>query len=257
MADAPERSDPEPQRFFFVHVQKTAGTTLLIRLGNQFSAAEIYPDDTDGDLMTVMPQFDIGQLLARWPVRRDQVRVLTGHFPLCTADLLDCRFTTLTVLREPVERTLSYLRHHRKLIAADREVPFEAIYEDPLRYDGLVHNHMVKMFSLTADEMTGGAMTKVDFDDARLERAKARLATVDVVGLQEDFDRFCAELTQRFGWDLGEPVVANDTPHEDVPESFRARIAEDNAADVALYEYARQLVRDRRAAADAVAPAPG
>lgn len=232
----------DDRRFFFVHVQKTAGTTLLIRLGEQFAAEEIYPDDTDGDKFGIMPQMNVDHLLERWPERRRQARVIAGHFPLCTVDLLGEPFTTFTVLREPVERTLSYLRHHRKLTPADQHLSLEEVYEDPVRMSRLVHNHMVKMFGMTADEMTGWVMTGIDFTPAHLERAKERLGAVDVVGIQEDFDAFCAELEARFGWNLGPPVVANDTPHEPVSEAFRRRIAEDNAYDVELYEFAcRQL----------------
>jgi hypothetical protein len=238
---------PEP-RFFFVHVQKTAGTSLLIRLANQFPESAIYPDDSDGDKFGEMPQFDIPQLLDRWAVRAPQIRVVTGHFPLCTTELLGGGFTTFTVLREPVERTLSYLRHHRKYIKESRKSSLEDIYADPLRFDGLVHNHMVKMFSLRVDEMTGGAMTAVRFTQEHLERAKVGLAGVDVVGLQEQFDDFCAELEQRFGWDLGEPVVANHTEPADASDELRERIVHDNALDVELYEYARRLVARRRSA---------
>jgi Sulfotransferase family len=238
--------------FFFVHVQKTAGTSLAIRLTNQFRESEIYPDPTDGDLMTVMPQLNVDVLVERWAARRDQIKVVTGHFPLATADLLGGGFTTFTVLREPVERTLSYLRHFRKMTKAARKLSLEEIYEDPLRYEGLVHNHMVKMFSLGVDELGGGVMTPVEFTPDRLEQAKAGLRRVDVVGLQETFDDFVAELESRFGWDLGEEMYANHTDHVDVDAAFRARIAEDNAFDIEFYEYAVALVAERaeRAARD-------
>jgi hypothetical protein len=37
-------SDPEqPQRFFFVHMQKTAGIALRQRLINHFGEAAVYP----------------------------------------------------------------------------------------------------------------------------------------------------------------------------------------------------------------------
>lgn len=255
-ADATDRAGAVPgERFFFVHLQKTAGTTLLIRLGEQFGASAIYPDDSDGDKFGVMPQMNVDHLVARWPDRRDEVRVVTGHFPLCTAELLGDRFTTFTVLREPVERTLSYLRHHRKLTPEDRHRSLEEIYEDPLRFERLVHNHMVKMFALTTTEMTAWVMTPVEFTRAHLDRAKRQLETVDVVGLQEDFETFCGELERRFGWDLGPPVVANDTPHEDVSDAFRERIATDNALDVELYAYACQLVERRASGWTDPAPA--
>lgn len=246
----------EVQRFFFVHVLKTGGTDLFTRLGGDpeipldherdFTEAQLYPNSTDGDVFTVAPQLSVEQLLVRWQDRRDDIRVIMGHFPLCAVELLDAPFTTLTVLREPVERTLSFLRHHRRLTPEDRDRSMEEIYEDPFRFESLIHNHMVKMFSLTTSEMTGGMLTQVEFDRDRLERAKRNLETVDVVGLQTGFEDFCAELGSRFGWRLGAPFFANRTEAVEVPDSFRRRIAEDNALDVELFEFAERLVADRR-----------
>jgi hypothetical protein len=229
--------------FFFVHVQKTAGTTLWRRLKHQFAPEEVYPGPDDGRPPTSVLVVD--HLLERWNARRDEIRLVTGHFPLCTTELLDADFTTFTLLRDPVERTLSALRHHRERTPADRDHSLEQIYDDPIRFE-LVHNHMVKMFALTTGEMTDGALTHVDFTDAHLERAKQGLERVDVVGLQSDVEGFCEALTRCFGWQLGEPQYANKTTAVDVPDSFRERIARDNALDGELYEYAQKLIESRR-----------
>ena len=71
----------------------------------------------------------VDHLRERLAARGDQIKVITGHFPLCTTELIDGPFTTLTLLREPVERTLSYLRHDREKEAADRKRPLEQIYD--------------------------------------------------------------------------------------------------------------------------------
>lgn len=234
----------EPQRAFFVHLQKTAGTTLFRRMRRHLGDAAVYPDASDGRPPETVLLVD--HLLERWRARRSEIRVVTGHFPLCTTEVLGVPFSTFTVLREPVERTLSFLRHHRARTPADRDVPLEVIYEDDIRFHGLVHNHMVKMFALRAEEMVAGCMTRVDFTRAHLDRAKERLESVDVVGLQEDFEPFCAELAARFGWDLGPPEHTNRTEPVDVSPAFVERIAHDNALDVELYEFARDLVRRRR-----------
>ncbi|MGH8984203.1 MAG: hypothetical protein ACRDY6_10070 [Acidimicrobiia bacterium] len=233
------------ERFFFVHVQKAAGTSLVFRLRRHFGRAAIYPPEADkGDVAAVI---SVEHLLARWRTDAATTRVVTGHFPLCTTELLGGGFTTLTVLREPVARTLSYLRHHKQLTPEDRDRSLEEIYDDPLRFHGLIHNHMVKMFSLTADEMTGGVLTRVDFTPDRLERAKENLAAVDVVGVQERFDELCSDLTSQFGWNLGASTHVNRTEPVDVPESFCRRIAEDNAMDVELHAFAHTLCDGRTA----------
>jgi hypothetical protein len=241
-----------PQRFFFAHVQKTAGTTLNKRMQRHFGRSAVYPDrNIDGEIVASV--ISVEHLLARWRTRSDEIRVVTGHFPLCTTELLGGEFTTLTLLREPVERTLSYLRHHRRMTEEDRDKPLEEIYTDPFRFHGLVHNHMVKMFSLTPSEMTDGVLTQVDFPRNRLEHAKEHLATVDVVGVQERFDEFCEELTERFDWRLGDPVHTNRTDATEASEVFRSRIAKDNAMDAELYDFAKQLCEQRRVRARAEA----
>jgi hypothetical protein len=232
-----------PPRFFFVHVQKTAGTSLVFRLRREFGRAAIYPPEADkGDVAAVI---SVDHLLERWRSQGDRIRVVTGHFPLCTVDLLGDGFTTLTLLREPVERTLSYLRHHKQMTPGDSDRSLEEIYADPLRFHGLVHNHMVKMFSLTPAEMTDGVLTRVDFNLDRLERAKENLARVDVVGLQARFEEFCAALTRRFGWDLGTWTHVNRTEPVEISEAFRDRIADDNAMDIELHAFAQRLVEER------------
>ena len=238
----------EESRFFFVHVQKAAGTALFRRLKRHFGERAVYPNPSDGDIFTVVPQLSIDVLRARWHQRHDEIRVVTGHFPLCTTELLGGGFTTITVLREPVERTLSYLRHHRNLTPSDHDKSLEAIYEDQFRFQTLVHNHMVKMFSLTTDEMTDGALTPVEFTPMRLDRAKRQLVTLDLFGLQERFNEFCEALTQRFGWQLGDSLYANRTEPVAVSNAFRSQIAEDNAMDIELYDFAQSLYDDRGAA---------
>ena len=66
------------------------------------------------------------------------------------------------------------------------------------------------------------------------------------MGLQEDFDEFCATLQQRFGWNLGASVHANRTEPVEVSSSFRDRIAQDNSMDVELYAFAERLYEERR-----------
>jgi len=232
------------ERHFFVHLQKTAGTSLLFRIRRQFDRSQIYPLEIDrGNVAAVI---SVEHLQRRFAEHHDRLRVITGHFPLCVSEILDDQFTTMTLLREPVDRTLSYLRHHREMTPEERDRPLEAIYDDEFRFHGLIHNHMVKMFSLTPEEMTDGTLTRVEFTPERLASAKRRLASVDCVGLQDGVDEFCDLLARRYRWELGAPTRVNRTRPVDVAESFRRRVAADNADDLELFEYGRELVAQRR-----------
>ncbi len=235
----------EPTRFFFVHLQKTGGTALFRRMRNHFGRQAVYPmPEYQGSPETAL---GVDLLCARFAAHRDEIRVVTGHFPLCVTELLGVPFTTFTVLRDPVERALSFLRHQRKEEPRFAEASLADIYADPVCRDGLIRNHMVRMLSLTTEEMTEGALTPVIVDEARLERAKANLEErVDVVGWQENFDEFCEELTSRFGWDLGEPQFANRTSPSEVDDELARRIAKDNEVDAAFYRFSRDLRARRR-----------
>jgi hypothetical protein len=232
------------QRYFFVHLQKTAGTALFQRLRHHFGTGAVYPTpEYQGTPEAVL---DVDLLVERFARHRSEIRVVTGHFPLCTRQRLPGTFATFTVLRDPVERALSFLRHQREEEPRFRGAPLEEIYEDPICREGLIRNHMVRMLSLSAEEMTDGALTPITVDDARLAAARNALEQrIDVVGVQEWFDPFCEELEDRFGWDLGPPRFANRTAHMDADDDLRARIAADNEYDARLYAFARDLVAER------------
>jgi hypothetical protein len=223
-------------------MHKTAGTALYQRLHDQFPPPAIYP--TRAEQKAHKASLHVGLLCRKFRERGHELRVVTGHFPLCTTELLGVPFTTITVLRDPVERTLSSLRDMREREPVFRGRPLERIYEDPIRFQCLIHNHMVKMLSITPAEMTDGALTVVDMDGTHLERAKRNLVEcIDIWGVQEHFEDFCDELARRYGWNLGAPRFANRTTPFEVSDDFRQRIAQDNALDVELYRYAL-LLRD-------------
>lgn len=236
----------EPQRFFFLHLQKTAGTSLLFEFRDTFPGDSLYPRPADGDAMSVGPQFAVDRLDEAWASRRERIRMIIGHFPLCTLERLDAPFTTTTMLREPVARTLSFLRHHRLLHPEDGDRPLTDIYDDPFRYEALIHNHMTKMLGMTSAEMVDGMLTPVACDERHLERAKRALDAIPVVGLQHRFGDFCDELNRHYGWNLhGDHTVNASTPVP-VDSAFEERIRRDNALDVALFDYACELVESRQ-----------
>lgn len=239
----------EPRRFFVVHLQKSAGTTLRDRFRATFSSEAIYPNQSDG--VVGHSVISLSNLLERWKARRDELRLIAGHFPLSTVELLDADFVTLSILRPPVERTLSYLRHQKMLNPADRDRSLEEIYDDPFRFTGLIRNHMTRMFSIGADEMASGdgVLTDVPDTPARLERAKEGIAGLHGFGLQPCFEEFWDDFAPRYGLELGEPVHSNRTePDDGLTEALIARITEDNAADLELYDFAARLYYQRRAA---------
>jgi hypothetical protein len=155
-----------------------------------------------------------------------------------------------------------------------RDLPLDAIYDDPFVYRHFVENHQTKLFSVTADDrpkmlasvlgfrefreqltatLATSDRTRADAPDTitvdtqRLARAKSNLARVDVVGLNDRFDEFVESLRTRFGWwpdGLGRDARANvSSENWQAGPALRARIALDNAFDVEFYEYAKELAQ--------------
>jgi hypothetical protein len=239
-------------RYFIAHMQKTAGTSLRDRLRATFTEAEIYPNQTDGPDARIAV-ISVRHMLDRWAVRGDEIRLLTGHFPVSTVELIDADFVTMTVLRDPVERTLSFLRHQaaRNQRGANPETPLVEIYDDPFRFEAMIQNHMTRVLSLRADELAAGdgVLTTVPYTSERLDIAKQTLRNMDTFGLQERFEEFCAELHTRYGLAVGPPLRTNTTELSEIPAGLADRIAEDNALDMELYRYASALYEERRLSA--------
>jgi Sulfotransferase family len=242
-----ERS-PEniPERYFFVHIMKTGGTALVQRLRHHFGDA-IYPtvelDGTD-----VWEQYLlIDRLREQLAARGDQIRLVAGHFPLCTSELLEGRFKTITLLREPVERMLSFLQSMRRDSLDEAHDEFMPRALDALNWHPALDptNNMTRMLAMTPEELERSKRTRIPATGDHLKRAKEALTGMGAIGVQERFEGFCSELTTRFGWDLGARGRANVSPSVEASESLRARITEANSLDIELYAFAMDLVRER------------
>jgi hypothetical protein len=238
-------ADVEPERYFFMHIPKTAGMTLYHRLIRHHGDV-LYPLPSDRGNSDAA--IELHHVRTSFRANAQQIRIMVGHFPLCLDELLGIPLETFTLLRHPVERTLSFLRQRQRLDTRYHGASLEEVYADPYLLHGLIHNYMVKVLTLTPNEARRGVRTMVPFDDARLERAKHNLVhRVEIFGLQEDFEDFCQRLARRFEWDLGAPaLLANRTGPADVSGEFRERIAHDNAYDMQLYHFARGLLNRGR-----------
>jgi Sulfotransferase family len=234
-------------RIFFIHVMKTAGGSLLQQIIANYREDEIYPRPAN-DVDILGANYEIGYLLSLPAERRNRIRIFTGHFPYATVEMLGIEVATITILRDPVARTISYLRHCKKRHSQHRQLRLEEIYEDPMFFPFFIHNHQAKQFALTAADNPQSYMDVLEVDESRLKLAKANLEKVDVIGLQESYDELLVELALRFGWNRAPVEDRNVGRRGKVSRSFKARIAEDNAMDMEFYEHAVQLVERRRAA---------
>jgi len=261
-------------RFFFVHVMKTGGTSFVLHLLSNFAPNEVYPSDFErrepGD---PEPYASLAELSALSPQRRAEIRFYSGHFPYVARELIGGDVTTLTLLRDPVARTVSVLRHFKRLFPRFRAASLDEIYEEPFIFRHYIENFQTRVFALTQEDEPRSFASAVGYreiraalddaaplpvpapadtieiDDARYARARSNLAHVDVVGVSEHFPALVDELRRRFGWwpaGLDVDARANVSVEDwDVRPSLRDRIVHDNAYDAELHRLASELAAGR------------
>ncbi|MDH3706407.1 MAG: hypothetical protein OES57_10085 [Acidimicrobiia bacterium] len=234
-------ADPE-RRFFFLHAMRTGGTTFVWHLKANFGPTHVFPtpEDAPGDHVSVT---SVEYLRSVPRERWDDFTAVTGHFPYFVLELLPHRYEKLTILREPVARTASFLQQWQRVPGAWQGLPLEQIYDDP-QIIPHYRNHMTKLFGLTVD--AGHYAVRVDVDDAFMARAKTNLESMDVIGFTENHGDFIDQVVARYG--LRRPSMPDQhvTDGEPLPASLLERIRRDNAADIELYEHAQALVANRR-----------
>ena len=105
------------------------------------------------------------------------MRGYMGHYPYVASQLLGVEPVTFTIVRDPVERTISYLKHCKRYHDQHRELSLEEIYGDPFYFPCFIHNHETKIFAMTDEDRLESYMDVIDIDDRRLAIAKENLAT--------------------------------------------------------------------------------
>lgn len=231
--------------FFFVHIMKTAGTSFALQINANFAAEEIYPHPHSSNHEE--EYWKLAEVRALGPEELDRIRIFHGHFPSLAVDMVGAD-VTITLLRDPVERTISHLRHCERHFAQHRGKPLEEIYDDSWHGPLLFRNYQVKQFAMTPEDSPKAHNEVIEVDAARYDLATANLEAVDVIGLTEHHDEFLDDVQGRYAWTMkrGLRLQASPGPME-VPASFRARIVADSAADLAFYDHAREIHERRRA----------
>jgi len=242
---------PSDRTLIFIHLYKTAGTTLNRIIEWEYDVRRV---------CNVEPNFWRWsyQRIMRWPPSRlARMDVFKGHMPFGLHRLIPRPATYITVLRKPVERAVSDYywarsfkahRHHRAAL--------ELTLED---YFVHKHDHNWQTRILAGPSSTDQLLPDECNADT-LSTAKANLDRYfSVVGLTERFDETLALLKIAFGWNIKRyrkfRVTKGRVPTERVPASTREMIRAYEQYDLALYDYAESLfekaIAERREAVEA------
>lgn len=213
----------------FIHVPKTAGTSMRQMLQISLGERAVYPSDRDIARRGSGGYPSRAELLRTLPSVRPY-RVLIGHFVAGFAHDLPVRHRTATMLRDPVQRSLSMLAH----VSRHRGLAPEAVLDSEALRDELITDHQTRLLGSRAP----GEFANLT--DATLERALRTLADLDYVGITEQFAASCRLFDAVFGTGVSHCRLQSNVlrPGGRGLEEFIPRIEPLVTRDRVLYEQA-------------------
>lgn len=235
---------PYPGRLVFHHLPKTAGQAINAWLRGELGNGCVSPN-LDGQYADLVRRYG------------GRYSVISGHMYLNYGEPLDARYLHVTLLREPVDRAVSWLsylltddvanaQNSRLVEGAKRFMQSEGVEATP-EFLKSISNYVTGVFSVVGPSSTTETGKMVD-------AAFATLADFNVVGLYEEmlhFLRDVAGLIQICAPDQIE-VVNQTTKRPKVSElsdALRKRIIELNFLDLRLYEKVKKRVLDSHSVA--------
>ena len=251
---------------YFLHLSKTAGSTLTDDLVARFA-----PQD-------VCPARQWGRLLRLGAPAVTDYRCFAGHFGSALIARLDPATVVITMVRDPIARARSHFRHivrtpgHPHFDLVTREVPtFSELIRHPVACR-LALDFQARLLAVEElpDTVTGlgpaawrdpldpahaafeTAEDPFDVDvDERRARALSRLERCVFVGVAERFEESALLLAHTMGWAPQSSGVhlhrAPVTREDDWPvaEADRELLLEHNQADLAVVEWAEATLQRR------------
>ena len=218
--------------FALLHIPKTAGTSLRVALEAALGPSAVLPS---ADYLKrrggkYLSGKDLGKA---YMGASDPLKLIQGHFSFRELQTLAPEAAVMTVLREPVARVVSLLKHHKARHGVS--LSYEEMVSAGGPAEGAASNQQVKLLSSLPADAHGSE---------HLESAKAALDSCAVVGITEryvDTLNLCSHLV---GIPLGSPAALNRSklPHETVSEELLDELEQGNELDRSLYGYAEQLL---------------
>ena len=259
ISEANKHTLKEDDILYFLHIPKTAGTTLITILDSHF------------DLDSILVDHGWNELLQKMPLDFSKIRLIRGHFGYGLYSLLPKKPVYITMLRNPVERTISdYYQTRRNQNPTPkgyliRNTELSDVVKDPSKKQ-IFANNQVRHIALDLDifsstkEIDKDVLANFSYDsyaefflpgisnEKLLDTAKRHLSEFRFFGITERFEESLMLLCYTFGWrpirNVIKQNVAIGKPSEFSKETIDS-ISECTKLDSELYRYAIKLFESR------------
>jgi hypothetical protein len=242
----------EDEALYFLHIPKTAGMTLSNILDNYFDWKDIFPPHD-------LP--DIG-LNRDFLLNIGNYRLYRGHFRQYLFNLVQKPLVVITVLRDPIARTISNINYARELVRNGKNVFWlentEMSLETFLNRDDLRIFQTNIQFDYLAGDL-GWLESQLTLRNIKLPEtligdtlhvAKERLKSYRVVGIQERFHDTLHLLSYELGFPplkhyANENVSTKKIAKTDLEPALLDKLYAMNELDYQLYNTAVTLFEQR------------
>lgn len=251
----------------FLHIPKTGGTTLKHCIYNEYKMNGNYVAE-DGYLVNGIYYYPGGfyketQIPPKVirAMKRDDIRAVTGHFSFGIHSYISRHWTYVTLLRNPVDRVVSFYYHLRKHNWIENYNWLRArvknkLDEKILSRDIDIEDFVLHLSCMEADNDQTRRIAGLDPEFGKcsisiLNKAKENLCRdFSAVGVTERFAETLILIKRTLGW-AHEPyylpgLVNKDRPASaSLPQRSVDIILERNQLDANLYEFANELLSER------------
>ena len=216
-----------PGRVFFDHLPKTAGTAVNAWLLNALGAESVSPSLPGAYHRDLIRQYG------------GQYSVISAHVHFLPGEGLDPRYQYMALLREPVDRVVSWVYY--LVNNYDDSQKLRALAKRFLETDGQeVPDALKGMSNFYVDHFCRINGSGSESDDEKVANALAAIKQYDVVGLYQEIPRFLADAARLFGLprapDIDRVNVTLQRPQVDqISPALRERIVALNQLDLRFY----------------------
>ena len=233
------------QSLIFLHIPKTAGTTLHQIIEKQYESTSILK-------IGINTQKCIDKFKNLPEKEREKFRVIKGHMAFGLHEFLPQPCTYITMLRDPIDRVISsyyyvlrapvHYLHEYVTTTTSRQMSLKDFVCSGICTD--LDNGQTRRLAGVSVGRLSGSQT-VNFGESStelLEKAKENLTNYfSVVGTLGKFDEFLLLAKQSFGWSncyYARQNVTNKRPlKEQISEDTLETIEKYNQLDIQLYKF--------------------